>query len=67
MEVSLYNYSPSRGTHHLNQCDAPFANNPTLASLVISQQQSELPNEVAHQVNMDICHAFLKRHLLKGK
>jgi len=29
-------------------------------------EESSLDCQVAHSLNMDICHAFLKRHLLKG-
>ena len=53
---TIFVYSPYSGTHHFNQCDLPF----------LSPIGSTLNCEKAHQVNMDICLAFLARHLLKG-
>ena len=55
-EGTIFLYSPYSGTHHFNQCDLPF----------LSPIESTLNCEKAHQVNMDICLAFLARHLLKG-
>ena len=49
----------------MSQCDGPFIYSPTLAR-ISKFPQSELDSEIAHRVNMEICHAFLKRHLLKG-
>ena len=55
-EGTIFLYSPYSGTYHFNQCDLPF----------LSPIGSTLNCEKAHQVNMEICLAFLARHLLKG-
>ena len=34
---------------------------------IFNLDQAELDCEIAHRVNMDICHAFFKRYLLIGK
>ena len=52
-----------RGTSHSSQTDIPFALTPELPTRFI---ESSLDKYVAHKVNMDICHAFLKRFLLQG-
>ena len=54
-----------RDSHHFNQTDMPFT---------ISQCFDRQPNMVesridpylAHKVNMELCHAYLRRHLVKG-
>ena len=52
-----------RETSHASQTDIPFALTPKLPMKFID---SSLDKYVAHKVNMDICHAFLKRFLLQG-
>ena len=49
----------------MHQSDVLFLAPRSLQRLGIAQ--SGLDPVVAHQVNMDICHAFFKRHLLQGK
>ena len=53
------------GTNHFNQCDMPFVTPRVLSR--IGLKESTLGSEKAHQINMDICTAFLRRHLLNGK
>lgn len=51
----------------MNQCDAPFITPKFLAQLVKKddRRHETLDDTIAHQVNLAVCHAFLKRHLLK--
>ena len=49
----------------MHQSDYLFVAPRSLQWLGIAQ--SGLDPGVAHRVNMDICHAFFKRHLLQGK
>ena len=58
-------YSFCSGTHHLNQCDVPFVAQNSLPR--VGLKDSCLDSKTAHYVNMDMCHAFLRRHLLKGE
>ena len=51
------------GTDHLNQTDVVFV----VPRVFQFGFKSTLDNDTAHRVNMDICLAFLKRHLLKGQ
>ena len=52
-----------RGTTHLTQCDAPFTAIPwTLTEFT----NPPLDKYIAHEVNMEIVHAFLKRFLIQG-
>ena len=52
-----------RGTSHGNQSDILFL--PLFSELWV-QFASSLDRNVAFKVNLDICHAFFNRHLLKG-
>lgn len=54
-----------RGTTHFNQCDIYFLVPRIIAG--IGRDESYLNDVTAHQINMEICRAFLKRYLLKGK
>ena len=51
-----------RDTNHFNQSDIIF----TFPSFTARWAQSQLDPTVAHAINQEICHAFLRRHLLKG-
>ena len=53
-----------RESNHYNQCDAIFAA-PYIIGYVVNLL-SRINPVVAHQVNLEICHAFLKRHQLQG-
>ena len=48
----------------MTQCDAPFVH-----FRVTTKEITDPPLEkyIAHQLSMDICHAFLKTNLLHGK
>ncbi len=52
-----------RGTNHYYQSDVLF----TFPSRADKSFTSTLDVVTAHRVNMDISHAFLKRHLLMGE
>ena len=54
-----------RGTNHYNQTDIPFV----LPRFVMrsDKYRSPLDPVVAHTLNMELVHGFLKRHLLLGK
>ena len=52
-----------RGTSHGNQSDIPFV---PLFSEMWSQFPSSLEPYTAFRVNLDICHAFFRRHLIRG-
>ena len=51
-----------RDTNHFNQTDVSFV----APSFTVCWAQSRLDTTTAHSINLQICHAFLKRHLLKG-
>ena len=51
-----------RDTNHFNQSDVSFV----APSFTLRWAQSRLDATTAHSINLQICHAFLKRHLLKG-
>ena len=53
-----------RGTGHTSQTDIPFVA-PKLPWRQ-SRAESELEPTVAHTLNMDLCHAFFRRYLLRG-
>ena len=61
-----------RGTTHLNQTDGPFTIPSTVPFTVAVPgaikefMNSPLDKHVAHKVNMEICHAFLNRFLIRG-
>ena len=59
-----------RGSDHLNQTDVKFVlpsfAHRNLPAHTIHFGPGGIDSGVAHQVNLDICHSFLKRHLLKG-
>ena len=58
-----------RGTHHMNQSDIPFVAPTFVMNRVGSSSDRPakmLTSNTAHHLNMEICHAFLKRYLLKG-
>ena len=63
-ETKFYCRFYCRGTNHFNQCDLPFVAPKTLMRFGL--KESDLDSARAHQINMEICHAFLKRYLLKG-
>ena len=66
MEIfySKYSFSPVyRGTNHYYQSDVLF----TFPSRADKSFTSTLDVVTAHRVNMDVSHAFLKRHLLMGE
>ena len=50
-----------RDTNHYNQSDTLFV------LPIRGKLMSRLPPYQAHQINQELCHAFLKRNLLKGK
>jgi platelet-activating factor acetylhydrolase len=52
-----------QGTSHTNQSDMPFVI-PKLARR-FTNMESALDPVLAHGLNMDICHAFFKRYLLR--
>ena len=54
-----------RGANHYNQTDILFV----LPKFITKQEKfrSTLDPVIAHGVNLEICHAFLKRNLLLGK
>ena len=54
----------SRGTNHYNQIDILFV----LPRFIVNSDKfrSPLDPAVAHTLNMEMVHAFLKRHLLLG-
>ena len=54
-----------RGTEHQSQSDAFFIAPRLFASLV--GKTSALDIHTTHRINQEICHAFLRRHLLNGK
>ena len=53
-----------RGCTHLTQCDAPFI---FFRGTEKEFTDPPLDKYIAHQLSMDICHAFLKKNLLHGK
>ena len=53
-----------RGCTHLTQCDAPFI---FFRGTEKEITDPPLDKYIAHQLSMDICHAFLKKNLLHGK
>lgn len=53
-----------RGTVHTSQSDGPFIM-PKLTQRW-GRQASRLDPVLAHKLNMDICHSFLKRYQLRG-
>ena len=55
----------SRGTNHYNQVDILFV----MPRFVVSSEKfrSPLDPAVAHSLNMELIHAFLRRHLLLGE
>ena len=58
-----------RGTHHQNQSDLPFTLPDFMLERVKSNEAqfpSQLDRNTAYALNMELCHAFLRRHLLKG-
>uniref|UniRef100_A0A1X7VW70 1-alkyl-2-acetylglycerophosphocholine esterase n=1 Tax=Amphimedon queenslandica TaxID=400682 RepID=A0A1X7VW70_AMPQE len=57
-EATMYTL---KGCTHLLQCDLIFINIPGFQHL---NPDPILDKYVGHQVHMDLCHAFLKRHLL---
>ena len=54
-----------RGANHFNQTDVLFV----LPKFIVRNEKfrSVIDPEVAHAVNLEICHAFLKRYLLLGE
>ena len=62
MHWCIYNY---RDTDHFNQTDVRFVL-PEFAVRQLPKAGAVIPPVTAHQVNLELCHAFLRRHLLKG-
>ena len=59
--ILLYN----RDTDHYNQTDVKFTM-PAFAQKQFQKALATIDPVIAHQINQQICHAFLKRHQLKG-
>ena len=51
-----------RDTNHRNESDINFV----FPSLIFHWAQFRLDITTAHTINLEICHAFFRRHLLKG-
>ena len=62
-EVDVYFYM-CRDSNHLNQSDVEFVM-PTFFCR-LTKMLSRIDPVAAHQVNQEMCHAFLKRHQLQG-
>ena len=56
---------PNRDSDHYNQTDLKFVM-PAFALKELRKAVATIDPVTAHQINQQLCHAFLKRYLIKG-